>query len=121
MRQVRCIDTPYGLDTLNSEILPRLGQIGGVYYLYKSSENPAELTRSGGQRSSTPSSNRVANGAVPGSGIPPTKLAVGSSLKKRNSAPGQGGRLAKIIGDLYLISGKLSEANYWCVKSHRNI
>ena len=89
--------------------------MGGVYYLHRSTETPAELTRSGGQRSGTPSSNRGANGVRSGSGTPPIKLAVGSSLKKRNSAPGPSGRLAKILGDLYLISGKLSDANFWCV------
>ncbi|KAF8334324.1 TRAPP II complex [Cantharellus anzutake] len=111
---VRCIDTPHGLDTLNSEILPRLGRIGGVYYLHRSAENPVEPVRNGGQRSGTPSSNPAADRVTSGMASSPTKLSVPPAAKKRNSAGGyNSGRLAKTLGDLYLLSGKLSDASYW--------
>lgn len=132
--QVRAIDTPEGLEALSSNLLPSLSKYndGSTYFVHgahrpsngmsRHSAPNAVATRSAlgdlngkPARSSTPgpgTNGMAASGAGSGS-----LLNISASSKKRASTTGgpHSGRLAKIVGDLYLLAGKLSDATYWYV------
>lgn len=130
--KVRAMDNPEGLEALNTNLLPSLSKHmdGSGYYVhgtYRPSNGsirnsapsvPSRLstvTEANGRtsRSSTPTPSPGTNGHL-ASSTSSSLLSISASSKKRVSTLGpSSGRLAKLVGDLYLLSGKLSDASYW--------
>lgn len=124
------------IELLNSRLLPSLSRSSTdrVFFieaepsestlLRHNSAPPGQLSRPTIDtgplaRSSTPVPSRSTNG-MNGLGAGDmnvnrkSTLGVPATNKKRTSMQGpSSGRLAKVIGDLYLLAGKLSDASYW--------
>ncbi|KAF8312015.1 hypothetical protein DL93DRAFT_2115414, partial [Clavulina sp. PMI_390] len=119
---VRAVDNPEGLDALAHSLLPSLSKYNdGITYFVHGAHRPANGMRHSAPNSvGTPPHDKTSRSSTPGptngftssgsSGL----LNISTSSKKRASTMGpQNGRLAKIVGDLYLLAGKLSDASYW--------
>lgn len=119
--QVQTLESPLGNEYLNASLFPTLPPL---------SEMPAPLDSDMNGLSALPSHNSVPDMTKPGlalSAVPSMKrtssaghrqstLGIPATPKKRFSSIGVAsshGRLFKVLGDFYMISGRTDDASIW--------